>query len=271
MRDSRAYTDVPDDMSLSRACRSMSLSLRDFGYSEARGVCERTKYSAVVDGTRSLCTYSWEEYLEILDRYEETGDAEIHSHWHSRWTLKKGVDVDVQVSLKRNPPVLVITVGSSDDAVVDSLHERLRECFRATVPFQISPANAPKRKPKKTVFLAHRFDAHGKAAAAAIRKLLSACSFSVVEGVGYEARSIPAKVEERIDGQDILLAVVTPGDSTWIATEAAYAHGRNKYVVFLVEEGTEVKKGILGSDYEHLPFPPGNIEKAFTDLLSALS
>jgi len=32
----------------------------------------------------------------------------------------------------------------------------------------------------------------------------------------------------------------------------------------------DVKKGILGADYEHLLFPPGNIEKAFSDLLYAL-
>jgi hypothetical protein len=55
-----------------------------------------------------------------------------------------------------------------------------------------------------------------------------------------------------------------------IASEAAYAHGHKKYIVFLAEEGTEVKKGILGADYEHLTFPRGNVEKAFSDLLYAL-
>jgi len=270
MRDSRAYYDLPGDLSLSKACRSMNLSLRDLGYSEAKGVCERTKYSAVVDGTRSLCAYSWKEYLEILDRHEQTGDAEIHSHWHSRWSLKKRADVDVQVGLKGTPSVLVITVGSSDDVVVESLHARSRECFRATTQLRLSPATTPKRKLEKTVFLAHRFDDHGKAVAATIRKFLSVCGFSVLEGEGYEARSIPTKVETRIDSQDCLLAVLTPGDATWVVSEASYARGCNKLVVFLVEERTEVRKGIFGSDYEHLPFPPGNVEKAFTDLLSAL-
>ncbi len=81
---------------------------------------------------------------------------------------------------------------------------------------------------------------------------------------------IPAKVTERIQSQDVLLAVITPGDATWISSEAVFAHGLRKYIVFLAEEGVAFKKGILGEDYEHIIFPKANVEKAFADLLYAL-
>ena len=123
---------------------------------------------------------------------------------------------------------------------------------------------------KKTIFLAHRFDEHGTETASIVERFLSRCGFSVLAGEGYEARMIPSKVQDRIERQDILLALFTVGDTTWISSEASFAKGKGKYIVFLVEEGMDVKKGILGADYEHLTFPRGFVEKAFSDLLYAL-
>ena len=120
------------------------------------------------------------------------------------------------------------------------------------------------------MFLAHRFDAEGKAAADALDRFLRRLGFDVVEGEGYEAREIPAKVSERIAAQDIFMCLATNGDHSWILSEAAYAKGLNKYIVLLCEDGVEFKKGILGQDYEYIVYPRGFIEKAFTDLLYAL-
>jgi len=83
-------------------------------------------------------------------------------------------------------------------------------------------------------------------------------------------RSIPDKVTSRIDSQDILIALFTQGDATWIMTEAAYAKGQGKYVVLLAEGQPPNNRGILGQDLENIVFPEGNVEKAFTDLLYAL-
>jgi predicted nucleotide-binding protein len=238
--------------------------LVELGYVEANDVCFKIHYDARIDTTRRLSAETWKEFLWILDRNPNPERIDIHSHW----TSKKRDPVEILISVSRQE--IDITVGSHDPAVQELLHRQMQESFHAS-------NTAPEKSPilsrwslKKTVFLAHRFDEQGKVAAAAVERFLRACGFAVVEGEGYEARNIPAKVEERIESQDILLAVFTPGDPTWTTSEAAFARGRKKYIVFLAEDGTDVKKGILGADYEHLTFPPGNVEKAFTSLLYAL-
>jgi hypothetical protein len=92
----------------------------------------------------------------------------------------------------------------------------------------------------------------------------------VVEGSGYEARDIPAKVEERLRAQDIFICLVTPGDHHWILSEASFAKALGKYVIVLCVEGLPFNKGIFGADYEYIAFPADCVEKAFCDLLYAL-
>ena len=88
--------------------------------------------------------------------------------------------------------------------------------------------------------------------------------------INYEARDIPQKVRERILTQDILICLVTSGDSSWLLSETTFAMAHNKYIVIICEENIDLKKGILGMDYEHIPFPKNNIEKSFSDIVYAL-
>jgi len=120
------------------------------------------------------------------------------------------------------------------------------------------------------VFLAHRFDEQGRAYAEVVVRFLRLLGFEVLQGEGYEARNIPEKVADRIRSQDIFLCIVSDGDASWILSEAAFAKGLSKYVIILRQEDVPFKKGIIGVDYEHLTFPKGSMEKAFTDLLYAL-
>jgi hypothetical protein len=120
------------------------------------------------------------------------------------------------------------------------------------------------------VFLAHRFDDRGKAAADALGRFLRCLGFEVREGEGYEAREIPAKVSDRIAATDTFICVVTQGNHSWILSEISFAKGLKKRVLLLCEEGVAFNGGILGKDYEYIPFPPGLIEKAFTGILAAL-
>jgi hypothetical protein len=94
--------------------------------------------------------------------------------------------------------------------------------------------------------------------------------FDVLEGEGYETRDIPGKVADRIKSQDIFILLATPGDTSWILGEAAYAKALNKYLIILVQDNVALKKGIIGTDHEHISFPNGNTEKAFDDFLYAL-
>jgi ribosome maturation factor RimP len=94
--------------------------------------------------------------------------------------------------------------------------------------------------------------------------------FDVAEGAGYEARDIPEKVGDRIRSQDIFLCVATPGDSSWLLSEAAFAKALGKHVIILCQADVEFNKGIIGSEHEYLSFPRGNVEKIYCDLLYAL-
>jgi hypothetical protein len=89
-------------------------------------------------------------------------------------------------------------------------------------------------------------------------------------GAGYEAKDIPEKVAMKIDCQDIFICLVTSGDTIWILSEAAYAKGKSKYLIIICQDGVPFNKGIIGGDYEHLPFPEASIEKCFSDLVYAL-
>ena len=221
-------------------------------------------YEAMIDRTRTLTASTWKDFLAILNRNPNPERIALLSHWKS----DKYVDVGISIVVSRRE--IEVQVDSMDPAVLELIHRQLQENFHASNAAPEKSPSLSRRSLKKTVFLAHRFDEQGRSTTAAVRKILQACGFSVVEGESYEARDVPAKIAERIETQDILLAVITPGDSVWIASEVAFAHGKKKYIVFFAEEGTDVKKGILGADYEHLTFPRGNVEKAFSDLLNAL-
>jgi len=136
----------------------MGRVLKDLGYCEEKDVCERTQYSVVIEGIRSICAYRWNEFLEILDRHAQTGDANIHSHWHSRSLLRRRPDVDVQISFERSLSLLLITVGSNDKVTVEALHARLRECFRAINPFQLNSATSHTGRLKDTVLPIHNHE-----------------------------------------------------------------------------------------------------------------
>ena len=176
----------------------------------------------------------------------------------------------VEVEISWSDASIEVAIKSPDIAVLELLHRYLQECFQASNPNPERSTSLSNRRLKKSIFLAHRFDEVGQATAKIVRQFLERCGFSVVEGTGYQARIIPDKVSELIERQDILLAVFTQGDATWVSSEAAFAQGSQKYVVCLAEKDVPVKKGILGDDYEHLTFPPGFVEKAFSDLLYAL-
>jgi hypothetical protein len=264
MRDVRKYRIFPSNLSLPKALEATSQKLSDLGYVEADPFCPHTDYRAILDGTRTISANRWVDFLKLINLHPRPERILVHSHWTCK--DRKDVELFMDVLSER----LEFTVGSDDAAVLEFLHRALQELFSAPNPAPEKSESLSKWSLKKTVFLAHRFDEEGRATASSVHKFLARCGFSVIEGEGYEAGPIPAKVAERIEKQDILLAIFTAGNATWVASEAAYAHGQRKYIVRLAEKDLDITKGILGADYEHLTFPKGNVEKAFSDLLYAL-
>lgn len=263
MKDTREYTVFPSNMDVLAAFKNMQAQFNRLGYKEdLKHGCNRIGYTVRLTDARQLCSADFAEFLQVLEEFPSSASIWLHSHWKSGST---GIGLDLSFSRQR------IEVGIDGElATILGLHEKVRDVFGASSP---EPPKSPllsKYNVKKTVFLAHRFDEVGSATANSVCRFLARLGFQVVEGEGYESRSIPSKVSDRIDSQDIMFVVVTPGDATWIMSEAAYAKGKGKYIVMLAQEGLTVSKGILGADFEHIQFPEGIVEKAFSDVLFAL-
>lgn len=203
-----------------------------------------------------------ESFYLCSDQYPTQQWTYTHCHW-------KRKDEEVVLAIRVRRSGIDVTVSSDDSTILAGLHDKIADIFQARNPVIENGANS-RYDLRPTVFLAHRFDEQGKKYAEVVGRFLRQLGFEILQGEGYEARNIPEKVADRIRSQDIFLCIVSDGDPSWILSEAAFAKGLSKYVVILVEEDLPFNKGIIGADYEHLTFPKGFVEKAFTDLLYAL-
>lgn len=64
--------------------------------------------------------------------------------------------------------------------------------------------------------------------------------------------------------------MATPGDLSWILSEIAFVKALDKYIIILCQDKGNFNQVIIGTDHEYLPFPQGNVEKAYSDLLYVL-
>lgn len=262
--DSRKYSIYPSNLNLVDAFCEIDKYFSENGFKEQTGLCPRAKYIVYVDDNRNLLSYNYADFLKILKKYPKPKSVFIHAHWESKTKLPFMWGIDL------NRSSIEFEVEADDLTFLDGLHEQSRRIFKASNP---SPEKSPyllRYNLKKTIFLAHRFDESGRNISAALEKILRRIGFQIVEGEGYEARDIPQKIKDRIFSQDIFLCLVTPGDSSWIIGETTFAMAHNKYIIIICEDGIDFKKGIIGTDYEHITFPKGNIEKSFSDIVYAL-
>jgi len=234
------------------------------GAVEDRTPAQCTRYVVKATPTRSLRTHDYEEFLAALGEHPGAPIVSMHSHWEraNALFLKCAIDVgrcDLEAS-----------VDSDDVNLVAAIHEKAREIFGAWNPPAEELPSLGRFNVKRTAFLADRFDDTGRAVDGTLTRFLSRLGLSVVEGEGYEARGIPNKVADRITAQDIFVCLITPGEHTWIMSEAAFAKAQGKYIVVLAQDGSSSVREIMGSDHEHIAFPAGNIEKAYADLVYAL-
>lgn len=264
MRETRQYSLYPNDLSPSSAFASLLAHMKRCGYKEDPITCPQVKYVVHLPDSRTLGTRNYTEFVETLSRSPRPERVFAHSHWD---TGKTG---DLACIVTLSPRSLDVEVESSDLNLVAGTHDTVRQIFRASNPPKERSPLLQRYNLKKSVFLAHRFDDKGNSAAESLGRFLRRLGFDVAEGEGYEAREVPAKVAERISAQDIFLCLATPGDHSWILSEAGFAKGLKKYVIVICEEGVTLNKGILGSDYEYMTYPPGCIEKTYSGLLYAL-
>jgi hypothetical protein len=161
---------------------------------------------------------------------------------------------------------LSIEVDHPTPDIVQVIHSEIRETLGLRNP-TIKPPERPLYL-QPTVFVGRHFDAESDAAFTTLSEFLTLLGIEVLQGLEYSSRAIPDKVKERIDRQDIFLALVTGARShEWLHAESAYAKGRGKHVIVLVQKDATFNPTILGADLEQIRFPKGAIEKTFIPLL----
>ena len=264
MQDDREYTVYPSDLDVLSAFTKFYRYLKDLGYTPMENTTEGFYFQIVVNPYRTLHADNYDEFLRLLAEHPKAQPVCIHTRFNKDNDMGFAFRIDVKSS------GLGTSVRCNRLEVLSSIHDHIRECFKAHNPNEGQRLEFYRRGLKKSVFLAHRFDASGEDTAATLSQFLRRLGFDVKEGSGYEGRDIPDKVSERIRSQDIFMALVTKGDPSWILSEAAYAKALSRHIILIIEEGCEFKKGILGSDFEHMEFPVGQLEKCYSSLVYAL-
>lgn len=264
MEDSRAYSVYPSNLNIPSAFKCYKLFLQDRGYTGGKITSSSHKFSLDVSPYRSLLADNFEEFIMLLDKYPHSLPIELHTKWEKAGNLWFANYIYLSKS------TLSISVKSDDLDIISSVHDNLQQCFHASNPHQAQIERLSKYGLKKSIFLAHRFDDCGNKTASFLNRFLVRLGFDVKEGEGYETKDIPEKVAKKIETQDIFICLVTPGDGSWILSEAAYAKAKNKYLIIICQDGVSFNKGIIGGDYEHLPFPESLVEKCYSDLVYAL-
>jgi hypothetical protein len=213
-----------------------------------------------VDPSEEATADSLEEFQTLCKSTPKL--EEIHSQ---QMFVKKDVWLIVNVTCRGN--LFRVSVDAVPD-VVRLLHEELRSDFG--LKKRPIPLADTKRAtyPQPTVFLGRHFDKRAGDLGRMVKEFLYLLGIDVVEGEPYEAQRIPLKVESLIDGKEIYIGLVTKNpEHDWITAEVAYARGKGKQIIVIVEEGSNFNPTILGRDFEQIRFSGDRIEEAFTKLL----
>lgn len=265
MRDSRKYRAYPSDLDVVGAFRKLDSYLASCKFVEnEESYCSNIHYRLRVSSTRAIEADNYREFMDLLGRFPGAMPIDMHGHFVNPKKDKVACIVGIDKS------ELDVRIESDDLNLISAFHERAKEYFQANNPLESMDRPVSKRDLKKTIFLAHRFDDYGCEVSARLSTFLTGLGFQVLEGSGYEANDIPDKVMRKIKPQDIFICVVTPGDTSWILSEAASAKALNKYVIITCQAGVIFNKGVLGQDYEYIEFPGDLIEKTYSQLLYAL-
>ena len=264
MRDSRTYPAYPSDLDVLNSFKKLEDYLIRCEFKEDLKSCSKIRYTLNLNITRTIEADTFQEFMELLKQFPKSMPIDIHGHFVN----KKNNKVAIIIFLRKSE--LDVIIESTDLNLICAFHEKTKEFFQASNPLESVEKPVSRYGLKKTIFLAHRFDEVGNEISARLEIFLKRLGFDVKEGSGYEAKDIPDKVKNKISSQDIFICLVTPGDSSWILSEASTAKALNKYLIIICQRGVKFNKGIIGKDHEYLEFPDEYIEKIYSDLLYAL-
>jgi hypothetical protein len=125
----------------------------------------------------------------------------------------------------------------------------------------------------RTVFVAYAFREPEHALAASVERLLASHNLRAVTGKSLGGQAITPEVQARIDKADGLIALLTRRDRLagggwtthdWVKDELAYARGKGKSAIALLEEGVD-PAGAYGQN-EYIPLDRANAAEALLRL-----
>jgi len=128
--------------------------------------------------------------------------------------------------------------------------------------------------PKTSIFVAHSFAKVDSKIVDAVLKAITILGINVVTGEKPKAERISEKVKERIADCDPIVVVMTKrariegGDydtSGWLIQEVAYAIGKDKKLILMVESGVTNIGGLQG-DLEEIRFDRNTLHDAILHL-----
>jgi hypothetical protein len=241
--------------------------VRQRGY-DSSGII-RTNYIQQNTNKTISSMESLEEYIQVLRKIKDFEYFYIEVIFLSNQKKEKE-DKPQRIALYLNIGANIsIGIESSDYDLINGIHNQIRDEFNFRNPTLTKPERPLYLQP--TIFVGRHFDEQGEKSFIVLSQFLSLLGFDVSQGEPYASIDIPNKVRERIDRQDIFIALVTgKRDHSWLNAEPAYAKGKGKHIILLVEDDSSYDPTILGQDLEQIRFPPNSIEKSFTPRLVEL-
>lgn len=129
------------------------------------------------------------------------------------------------------------------------------------------------------VFIGHSFAEVHREKVNAIKEFTATFPLSVITGEKPATEEISEKIKKLIDDSDFIMAILTKDNelsggqmtpSKWVSDEVAYAMGKNKKIIRLVEDGL-LYEAALSADAEYIQFSSENPYTAFAKLSQVLN
>ena len=266
------YQRWPRSLPFAEKIRKVDETLRkEFGLRRASGGYRRwdNTFSLRKTPTEHFTCDSHKEFMAVITTVPYFESFAWHSTYLRVFSFgplsptRFGVGVDFTRS-----QVEISVHAENDLGFIERAHELVRTMMDLSNPDRIDNEGYRRKMLDASVFVARHFDPTADEYYLRMSTFLELLAFDVKQGEDYTSEAIPEKVKRRLEQQEMILVLVSGDrDHTWLVSEASYALGLGKHIIFIVEEGANVQAAIHGKDLEQIRFPCGRIEETFCNLL----
>ena len=192
-----------------------------------------------------------EDFIELLNNTPSLINFTFILHF-----IRNDNDKDfLIIGLGYSKECIEVHVLTEDDAdMVYLTHNFIKENFHLKNPEIPLTDDNRSLYLNPTVFIGRRFNKVADDYYNKLSSFFELLGFDVIQGEEYNSNYIPEKVKNRIDTQDIFIALISGDKHDWITSESSYAHKGGKHIILLVENNTVFNPTLLGKDLEQYVF-----------------